>query len=111
MECRDNQTIVRFQTHCRISTSEYDDYGKVNYRIDKNEANVLRFSESDDNRSMGLWKTEESKPFILSLMNSEILVAQIKPYADEPFVVHFNTSGLADAIAPLQNACGWDNLD
>ncbi|QTN36686.1 type VI secretion system-associated protein TagO [Cognatishimia activa] len=111
MECRDNQTIARFETHCRISTSDFDDYGDVTYRVDKSDVKTLRFSESVDNRSMGLWESEESVPFIQSLMDSEILAAKIKPYSDEPFVAFFDTTGLSDAIAPIQNACGWDSLD
>ncbi|MCH2249487.1 MAG: type VI secretion protein [Cognatishimia sp.] len=109
MECSGGQTIVRFETHCRISTSTYDDYGDVTYRIDKNDAETLRFSESDDNRSMGLWDPDSSVPFIQSLLDSERLAAKIKPYSDEPFVAFFNTSGLANAIAPIQNACDWEN--
>ena len=108
MECSGAQTVVRFETHCRISTSDFDDYGDVTYRIDKTDAKTLRFSESDDNRSMGLWDSESSVPFIQSLLDSETLAAKIKPYSDEPFVAFFNTSGLADAIAPIQNACDWE---
>ncbi|MEJ5219002.1 hypothetical protein WG622_12170 [Cognatishimia sp. D5M38] len=111
MECRDNKTIARFETHCRISTSVYDDYGDVTYRVDKSDVKTLRFSESDDNRSMGLWESEDSVPFIQSLMNSELLAAKIKPYSDEPFVAFFDTTGLSNAIAPIQSACGWDSLD
>ena len=111
MECSGGQTIARFETHCRISTSDFDDYGDVTYRADKTEAKTLRFSESDDNRSMGLWDSENSVPFIQSLLDSETLAAKIKPYSDEPFVAFFNTSGLADAIAPIQNACGWNELE
>lgn len=111
MECRDNQTIARFETHCRISTSDFDDYGDVTYRVDKSDVKTLRFSESVDNRSMGLWESEDSVPFIQSLMDSEILAAKIKPYSDEPFVAFFDTTGLSDAIAPIQSACGWDSLD
>jgi type VI secretion system protein VasI len=106
-ECRDGQTIARFETHCRISTSEFDDYGEVTYRVDKNSTETLRFSESDDNRSLGLWTSENSVPFLQSLKDSETLAARIKPYSDEPFVAFFDTSGFNAAVTPVANACGW----
>ena len=57
---------------------------------------------------MGLWSTQDSKPFIKSLLGGEKLVAQIKPYSDEPFIAEFETKGIDAAIAPIQQACGWE---
>lgn len=108
LECKKGEVIARFQTHCRISTSAYDDYGDVTFRVDARPTQTMRFSESEDNRSMGLWSTQDSKPFIKSLLGGEKLVAQIKPYSDEPFIAEFETKGIDAAIAPIQQACGWE---
>ena len=108
LECNKGEVIARFQTHCRISTSAYDDYGDVTFRVDARPTQTMRFSESEDNRSMGLWNTQDSKPFIDSLLGGEKLVAKIKPYSDEPFIAEFDTKGIDAAITPIQQACGWE---
>lgn len=108
LECKKGEVIARFQTHCRISTSAYDDYGDVTFRVDARPTQTMRFSESEDNRSMGLWNTQDSKPFIKSLLGGEKLVARIKPYSDEPFIAEFETKGIDAAIKPIQQACGWE---
>lgn len=99
--CENSQPLVYFATHCRISTSLFDDYGEVTYRIDDRSVQTKLFSESEDNRSMGLWDPTDVVPFIKSLLGSQQIVAKIKPYSDEPFTATFQTAGLSDAIAPL----------
>ena len=105
--CEKGQPLVYFATHCRISTSIYDDYGEVTYRIDDRSVQTKLFSESEDNRSMGLWDPTDVVPFIKSLLGSQQIVAMIKPYSDKPFTATFQSAGLSDAIAPLISACDW----
>jgi hypothetical protein len=108
--CHEGKASARFETHCRISTDDLSDDGLVTYRVDRRDVLTRRFSESDDNRALGLWTTTDSRAFIETLKGGAQLAARIKPQTYAPFVATFDLTGFDEAIQPLMDACEPQSL-
>ncbi|MGR3839711.1 MAG: hypothetical protein ACU0A2_15295 [Cognatishimia sp.] len=104
-ECHEGKASARFETHCRISTFGIGDDGLVTYRVDRRDVLTRRFSESENNRALGLWDNDDSIAFIQTLKGGAQLAARIKPQTYAPFIATFDLTGFDDAIQPLLDAC------
>ena len=104
-ECHEGKASARFDTHCRISTFGLSDDGLVTYRVDRRDVLTRRFTESENNRALGLWDNDNSSAFIQTLKVGAQLAARIKPQTYAPFIATFDLTGIDDAIQPLLEAC------
>lgn len=107
VRCLENTTSMIFSTDCHMTSSKYNDYGDVTYRLDDDPAKVKGFIESTNNRSLGLWSGGSSIPVIKSMFGKNSLLARMTPYSENPFTATFNISGIEAEIEPLRKACGW----
>jgi type VI secretion system protein VasI len=107
VRCVENTTALVFQTACHMTSSDYNSYGDVDYRIDERAASAISMTESTNNRSLGLWNGGRSIPMIKSLFGAERLVTRMTPYGENSFTATFDITGLEEAAAPLRQACGW----
>lgn len=107
LRCHENRTAAYFDTGCHMASSDYNSYGRIEYRIDDEKARTANGDASTDNRSLGLWTGDQSIPFIKSLLGKKKLTARMTPYGENPFTVSFDISGVDDVVAPLRRACGW----
>jgi type VI secretion system protein VasI len=105
--CRDNTTSLVLQTGCHMTSSKYNDYGVVDFRIDKEKAKRLGMTESTNNRSLGLWSGGTSIPVIKSMLGKSTVVVRATPYGENAFTATFDISGLNKVIAPVRKHCGW----
>lgn len=104
-ECHEGKASARFDTHCRISTYGIGDGDLVTYRVDRRDVLTRRFTESENNRALGLWDNDDSSAFIQTLKGGAQLAARIKPQTYAPFIATFDLTGFDDAIQPLLDAC------
>ena len=107
VRCVENTTAMVFSTECHMTSSDYNDYGHVDLRIDDRPARTVPMTESTDNEALGLWTGAQAIPEIKELFGGAKLLARMTPYSESPFTANFNIAGLEDAIAPLREACGW----
>ncbi len=107
VRCHENTTSVYISTKCHMVSSDYNDYGRVNYRIDSNPAKSVDMNESTDNRALGLWAGGKSIPFIKEMIGGSKFVARFTPYNESPVILEFNISGLEKAILPVREQCKW----
>lgn len=107
VRCMENSTSLIFQTGCHMTSSEYNDYGDVTYRLDDDKARTVGMQESTNHRSLGLWSGGRSIPVIKQMLGKSQMVVRMTPYGESPFTASFNIAGLDEAIAPLREACGW----
>lgn len=107
LRCQENTTSVIFITGCHMTSSRYNDYGDVTYRLDNEEPLVRGFEESTNNRALGLWRGAQAIPFIRAMLDNQRLLARMTPYSDNPIEMEFDISGLDEAIEPLRESCGW----
>lgn len=107
IRCHENVTALVISTGCHMTSSDYNDFGDVTYRIDDAKAQTVRMDESTNNRSLGLWRGNRSIPVIKQMFDSSSLVVRMTPFGQNPFIATFNIAGLKEAIAPLRAACHW----
>lgn len=107
IRCREDTTTVMFQTSCHMTSGEFHDYGDVHYQLDGGPADLIRMTKSRDSYALGLWRGEESIPFVRHLLGADVLSVRMKSLDSGSFTVTFPISGLDDAIVPLRQACHW----
>lgn len=107
LRCMENTTSAYFVTGCHMTSSRYNSYGDVTYRLDDKNSKTLSFDESTNNRSLGLWRGNQAIPFIKSLLGHDRLLVRMTPFSENSFTVSFNISGLENVIHPLREACHW----
>lgn len=107
LRCQEKATSLILSTQCHMTSSEYNDYGDVSYRIDSEKARTANMTESTNNRSLGLWTGGKSIPVIKQMFEKSKMVVRATPFNENPFTVTFDIAGLKDAVKPLQDACKW----
>ena len=103
----DNATALIINTECHMTSSDYNDYGDVTYRLDDQPARTVGMVESTNNRALGLWSGGRAIPLVKQMLGKTKMIMRMTPYGENPFTATFNISGLDKSIAPLQQACGW----
>lgn len=86
--------------------ADSSEFGSVIYRIDKNKADWMNMSESTNHEALGLWQGSGIR-FVKKLTTGQNLLLKITPFNQSPITVEFKIAGLAEAIKPLRQACGW----
>lgn len=90
-----------------MTSSRYNDYGDVTYRLDDAPARTKGFTESTNNRSLGLWRGNQAIPFAKEMLDHDEMLVRMTPYGESAVTARFRISGLREAIAPLRAACAW----
>jgi type VI secretion system protein VasI len=107
IRCHENTTSMLFVTGCHMTSSEYNNYGDVTYRLDEEKARTVGMHESTNNRTLGLWRGGQSIPVIKSMFGKSQMVVRMTPFGESPFTANFDINGLETAITPLRQACHW----
>ena len=111
ISCRENVTFLVLVTDCHLTSSEYNSYGEITYRIDSMPARTKDFTKSTNNKALGLWEGWASLPLIRELVGSysspKKLVMRFTPYGESSETITFNIRGLKEKIRPLAQACNW----
>lgn len=106
LRCMENTTTFYLNTNCHL-TSGHGDYGRIEYRVDETKAKSRNFTESTNNKSLGLWNGGRSFPFVKELLGADKLLMRFTAYGQSPTTARFSISGLDEAIEPLRSECGW----
>ncbi len=107
LRCQEQKTSMYFNTGCHMTSSDYNDYGDVTYRLDNEKARKVEMEESTDNKAIGLWSGGKSIPIIKQMLGKNEMVVRMTPYGQSPFTATFKIAGLAEAIEPLRKECKW----
>lgn len=107
VRCLEDTASVIFSTDCHMTSSRYNNYGDVTYRLDDEPPRTRGFVESTNNRSLGLWRGSDSIPFIRAMLDNDRMLARMTPFSENAIEMEFDISGLEEAILPLRDACGW----
>lgn len=85
------------------------DYGTVRYRLDEGPAGTWQFEASPSNKYLGLWEARSALPVIEAILQADNLAIEITPNRGRinSIAVEFDVAGLAEAVMPLREACGW----
>lgn len=107
LRCHENTTAIYISTQCHLTSSRYNDYGKVEVRIDDAPSRIISMDSSTSNDSLGLWSGGQAIPLIKSMIGKDIMLTRFTPYGESPVTARFQISGLEEAIKPLRESCGW----
>ncbi len=107
VRCHEGKTALIFETDCHMTSSEYNSYGDVEYRLDAEKAKKVSTDASTNNRALGLWSGAKSIPVVKQMLGKKQMVSRMTPYGESPFTATFDIAGLDDAIKPLRKECGW----
>lgn len=107
LRCQEKKTSMYFNTGCHMTSSDYNDYGDVTYRLDSDKARKVGMAESTDNKALGLWSGGKSIPVIKQMLGKDEMVVRMTPYGQSPFTATFKITGLSEAIEPLRKECNW----
>jgi type VI secretion system protein VasI len=80
------------------------DLHTVRLRYGNDAAFTILMSQSTDNRSLFF---PDPMMKIIGMWNIQQLVVGFTPFNANPVAIRFDVSGLANAIQPLRDACGW----
>lgn len=107
IRCMENTTALYISTACHLTSSDYNDYGHVDVRLDEAPAKVIRMDESTNNNSLGLWSGGKAIPFIKTMLDKDVMLTRFTPYGESAVTAKFQIAGLKEAISPLRESCGW----
>lgn len=106
---------VQLVARCKSNTTDlyinWNEYlgneAEVLIRVGDHKPNTERWSISTDKKT-----TFHTKPIPLlkEMLTSSKMVSQVTPHNENPLTAIFNTSGLKNAIKPLQETCNWKYL-
>lgn len=107
VRCHENTTALIVNTGCHMTSSTYNDYGDVTYRLDQEPAKTVSMTESTDNRALGLWSGSRSIPLLKQMLGKSEMIVKMTPYGSSPVMTTFQIAGLDEAIESLRKACSW----
>lgn len=107
VRCRENTTAVTIR-FAGLFMADIQGYGRIDFRVDDNPPSRVNMTASTNNEHLGLWRGNQSIPFIKNhLLSGSSLLVRATPFNESPVEMTFNISGLSEAITPLREACGW----
>lgn len=104
--CREHDTNL-WMTFADSFMSSNTGGGSVTYRLDSDPAESKPFTESNNNKSLGLWSGSSSVPFAKAMIGKDRLVVRATPYNASSVTATYDIRGLSKAIEPLRAACDW----
>ena len=107
IRCMENTTAIFFSTDCFMASTDYNDSGHINYRLDKLTPGKIRAQESTNHKSLGLWRGHSSIPFIKKMEGRNSLLIRMRPYSESAFEVTFDITGINEVISDVRKACHW----
>lgn len=103
--CLEGEGTMILTTECYFNNGSrrmnYVDYN-LDGKIDKRHLEI-----SQDGRSMGLTHHTEVEYFIKRLLEKQKIIFRMEPHGMIPADAAFDIGGIEEAIAPLQENCGW----
>lgn len=105
--CMEKKTAIYIQTGCFVASSQYNTYGRVEYRVDERKAKSVDMEASTDNGALGLWNKKRALPMIKDMLNGQKLTVRFTPYNDSPIITEFKIAGFAKAYEAAKNECDW----
>lgn len=106
--CRSNVTEAYINWNDYLgddSSSVYDDWKYVTIRVGDAEARTERWSVSTD--SQATFAPGWAGTLLREMAQADRFVAQTTPYNSNPVTATFDTTGMAEALEPLVETCGW----
>jgi type VI secretion system protein VasI len=106
--CQSGMTEVFVQWHDYLGSDSgdiYSDWKRVTVRIGSDKATSEKWGVSTDGTAT--FAPKWAGELLRKMAATDKLILQTTPYSSKPITAVFDTRGLANAITPLTQACGW----
>ena len=105
--CQSNETeaYINWQDYLGNDGSIRGEYKNVTVRIGSEGATTERWGLSTD--SEATFAPSWAGDLLKRMAGSDKFIAQVTPYNESPVTAIFDTTGMADALEPLMEVCGW----
>ncbi len=103
LQCRDGDMAAVFDFGAFVGGGAT----RIEYRIGSGAVLAGDVTVAPDHRRFGVWERDRAIGFIKALYGQPQLRLRVSPPSGEPLLAAFDLGGLEDAIAPLQESCGW----
>jgi type VI secretion system protein VasI len=82
-----------------------NEYKNVTVRIGSEQASTQRWTVSTDSKAT--FAPDWAGGLLKQMAGSDKFIAQVTPYNENPRTAIFDTTGMAQAMEPLMEVCGW----
>ena len=105
IQCTEGETnvIVRLGMQASVEPSNFQKH-TVRVRLDDGEAREILTSEGTDSENLFF---PNGQAFAQELTEHDVMLFGFTPFEADPQSTTFILTGIADAIVPLREACGW----
>lgn len=104
LRCKEKETEAYIVTGMSPQVEYGTDDATVTLRFDKDKATKVQMTKSTDGEALFF---EPSVGFIKSMLDHSTLLFEFTPFNSSPAMTSFDLRGLAEAIKPLRETCGW----
>lgn len=105
LRCMDKQTAILLVTDCKVSSAGVG--GLVSYRVDQGPTRLRTFVERSDQTALGLWDAAAAAPFLRDIRGGSGMTLKFTPAGEgRQRDLTFDISGVDEAVARLDGACG-----
>jgi type VI secretion system protein VasI len=105
--CQSNSTeaFINWGDYLGNDGTFRNEYKNVTVRIGDGQASTQRWDLSTDSKAT--FAPNWAGDLLKKMAGANKLVVQTTPYNENPVTAIFDTTGMADALAPLMEVCGW----
>jgi hypothetical protein len=108
VRCKDDHLKVIVAWDEKLTTDDTVVNYTLNYRIGDGPVQSANWGIATDNQTL-IITDDDAHDFVEALENQSQFVAQVTPTGDDPITATYDTTGLADAVAPVLQACGYSS--
>jgi type VI secretion system protein VasI len=105
--CQSNSTeaYINWNDYLGNDGNYRNEYKNVTVRIGDGQASTQRWGLSTDSKAT--FAPNWAGDLLKKMATANKLVVQTTPYNENPVTAIFDTTGMADALEPLMEVCGW----
>lgn len=104
VRCRENSTALILVMDGK-HMSDYQ-FGKVEYRLDGGDMKSRNWSESSDNKALGLWRGT-GIPVLKDWVGGQKLIVRAAAYNESAQTMEFDIAGIDAVVEEIRGECGW----
>ena len=108
VRCKDDHLGVLVAWDEKLTTDPTVYTYDLDYRIGDGPVQSANWGINTDNQTLMI-NDNDAHDFVEALENQSQFVAQVTPTGDDPITATYDTTGLADAVAPVLQACGYSS--
>jgi len=105
--CTNEVTTLQFTFAGQFMGTENSNSAPITTQFDRNPPQTQSQPLSQDRTAIGFFQSAQAIGFAGQLMDAERLLVRATPLGQRSVTVSFVLEGIAEALAPVAEACGW----